>query len=162
MDACFSCGLKEQLDFICLACNVLLHDRCIETHRKASSDKTHSVIPNFDLITQSSTVHKDPGPPLAHKVTVSGPGVKNGVLESYRAEIEIDTSGAGPGDLRVQITGPSGAKDDNFRVNMARDSANKFLVHCTYQPTMSGQYVTKITWSDVDVPGSPFSMNITS
>ena len=56
-----------------------------------------------------SPVITDPGPPQAEKVKVSGPGVNDGDIDTFRGTFDVDTQEAGPGDLGVRIAGPSGA-----------------------------------------------------
>ena len=43
---------------------------------------------------------------------------------------------------------------------MYRDSQRDRTILCRYDPTETGQYIVSVRWSGVDVPGSPFMINI--
>ncbi|XP_078312685.1 filamin-C-like isoform X3 [Crassostrea virginica] len=94
--------------------------------------------------------------PDASKVRVTGPGVEHGILATYQSRFIVETRGAGAGQLTVRIRGPKGG----FQVEMYRDSQRDRTILCRYDPTETGQYIVSVRWSGVDVPGSPFMINI--
>lgn len=94
--------------------------------------------------------------PDASKVRVTGPGVEHGILATYQSRFIVETRGAGAGQLTVRIRGPKGG----FQVEMYRDSQRDRTILCRYDPTETGLYVVSVRWSGVDVPGSPFQINI--
>ncbi|KAK3094337.1 hypothetical protein FSP39_000435 [Pinctada imbricata] len=94
--------------------------------------------------------------PDASKVRVTGPGVEHGILATYQSRFIVETRGAGAGQLTVRIRGPKGG----FQVEMYRDSQKDRTILCRYDPTETGLYIISIKWSGVDVPGSPFQVNI--
>jgi len=44
----------------------------------------------------------------ASKVRVSGPGLQSGLLATFKSDLLVETSGAGPGRLTVRVRGPKG------------------------------------------------------
>ena len=46
--------------------------------------------------------------PDASKVRVSGPGVEHGILATFQSHFQLDTLGAGAGELALKIRGPKG------------------------------------------------------
>jgi len=104
----------------------------------------------------SPYVLKVSGAPDASKVRVSGPGIEHGILATYQSRFICETRGAGAGQLTVRIRGPKGA----FRVEMQRESQKDRTILCRYDPTEVGDYIVSVKWSGVDVPGSPFRIQI--
>ncbi|XP_056004559.1 filamin-A-like isoform X4 [Ostrea edulis] len=94
--------------------------------------------------------------PDASKVRVTGPGVEHGILATYQSRFIVETRGAGAGQLTVRIRGPKGG----FQVEMYRDSQRDRTILCRFDPTETGLYIVSVRWSGVDVPGSPFQINI--
>ena len=93
--------------------------------------------------------------PQPEKVDVKGPGLQDGYL-GEQANFTIDTSEAGSGTLSVNVEGPKGG----FKVNLSRHPENERVIIADYNPQHPGQYVINILWSNVSIPGSPFSVNI--
>uniref|UniRef100_A0A2C9JF60 Calponin-homology (CH) domain-containing protein n=1 Tax=Biomphalaria glabrata TaxID=6526 RepID=A0A2C9JF60_BIOGL len=94
--------------------------------------------------------------PDASKVRVSGPGVEHGILATFQSQFIVETKGAGAGQLTVRIRGPKGA----FQVEMYRESQKDRTILCRYYPSITGLYIINVRWSGVDVPGSPFHVQI--
>ncbi|KAH9509019.1 hypothetical protein Btru_048615 [Bulinus truncatus] len=94
--------------------------------------------------------------PDASKVRVSGPGVEHGILANFQSQFIVETKGAGAGQLTVRIRGPKGA----FQVEMYRESQKDRTILCRYYPSVTGLYIINVRWSGVDVPGSPFHVQI--
>ena len=46
----------------------------------------------------------------SEKIRVYGPGLQHGVLPDFCSIFVVDTSGAGDGELTVQVKGPKGKK----------------------------------------------------
>jgi len=47
-----------------------------------------------------------------------------------------------------------------FRVDMQRSNEKDRTIVCRYDPSEPGVYKICVRWSGVDVPGSPFRVNI--
>ncbi|ESN91939.1 hypothetical protein HELRODRAFT_194486 [Helobdella robusta] len=90
----------------------------------------------------------------ASKVSLKGPGLMGGVLNSHEAYFVVDTSRAGGGELSIKITGPKGG----FETEMSRERESDKLIKCRYITKEPGRYVIHVTWSGKHVPGSPFSV----
>ncbi|CAL1538126.1 unnamed protein product [Lymnaea stagnalis] len=69
-------------------------------------------------------------PPDPTKVKVFGPGVENGLIDTFESRFLVDTHGAGAGQLAVKIRGPRGG----FRVEMKRESKNERMINCRFVP----------------------------
>ncbi|BFZ00555.1 hypothetical protein BsWGS_03594 [Bradybaena similaris] len=95
-------------------------------------------------------------PPDASKVQVFGPGIRDGLVDTFESRFLVDTQGAGAGQLAVKIRGPKGG----FRVDMSRETKAERTIVCRYDPSECGQYIISVRWSGVDVPGSPFLVHV--
>ena len=93
--------------------------------------------------------------PMPEKIKVYGPGLTNGCV-GQEGNFTVETSEGGPGTLAVRLHGPRGA----FKINMRRHPNNDRTILVRYDPTIEGIYRVDVTWSDVHVPGSPFTVNI--
>lgn len=47
-------------------------------------------------------------PPDATQVKVWGPGIKDGILNSFESNFLVETQGAGVGQLSIKMKGPKG------------------------------------------------------
>lgn len=47
-------------------------------------------------------------PPDPRKVRVYGPGIQNGLIQTFESKFLVETAGAGAGQLAVRIRGPRG------------------------------------------------------
>uniref|UniRef100_A0A1B0BRU8 Calponin-homology (CH) domain-containing protein n=2 Tax=Glossina palpalis gambiensis TaxID=67801 RepID=A0A1B0BRU8_9MUSC len=92
------------------------------------------------------------------KVKVYGPGIEHGeVRENVPTHFYIDVSEAGPGRIAVKIQNSEGKPLDNLRVEQKSDGL--YCVH--YSPPKEGSVLTStITFSDTEVPCSPFVMSV--
>ncbi|XP_052782303.1 filamin-B-like isoform X2 [Mya arenaria] len=95
-------------------------------------------------------------PPDPRKVRVYGPGVQSGVIQTFESKFIVETYGAGAGQLSVRVRGPRSA----FKVDMRRDREEERTIVCRYDPEEPGEYHIMVRWSGVNVPGSPFDINI--
>ena len=93
--------------------------------------------------------------PMPEKIKVYGPGLNNGHV-GQEGNFTVETSEGGPGTLAVRLHGPRGA----FKINMRRHPNNDRTILVRYDPTIEGTYRVDVTWSDVHVPGSPFTVNV--
>ena len=59
-------------------------------------------------ISESPFTIKVTAAPDPSKVLVSGDGINNGLLATYQSSFNVDTRGAGPGQLTVKVRGPKG------------------------------------------------------
>lgn len=111
---------------------------------------------NGEHVLGSPFTLKIAGVPDPSKVKVSGPGILDGYLHNYQSHFYVDTHGAGGGELTVKIRGPKAA----FRIEMQRKSERDRRIVCRYEPTEPGFYYVFVRWSGVDVPGSPFRVQL--
>ncbi|XP_062580675.1 filamin-A-like [Saccostrea cucullata] len=95
-------------------------------------------------------------PPDPRKVKVYGPGVQDGLVQTFESKFLVETVGAGAGQLAVRIRGPRGA----FKVNIQREEENDRTVLCSYDPEEPGEYVIGVKWSGRHVRGSPFHVHL--
>ena len=93
--------------------------------------------------------------PEPEKVYVKGPGLEDGYL-GQQGNFTIDTTEGGSGTLSVNVEGPKGG----FKVNLSRHPENERVIIADYNPQNAGQYIINVLWSNVSVPGSPFTVNI--
>lgn len=93
--------------------------------------------------------------PSPEKVVVQGPGLQDGNI-GQQGNFTIETADAGSGTLSVNVEGPKGG----FKVNLSRHPENERTILADYNPQYPGQYIISILWSKVNVPGSPFTVNI--
>ena len=89
------------------------------------------------------------------KVVLTGRGLKEARLRE-EAEFVIDGTEAGAGQPQVTL---SGVKSD-IDVRVTSLGNNKFK--CSYMPQHLGAYLLSIMWSDRQVKGSPFKVNVIS
>ena len=85
------------------------------------------------------------------KVLLYGKGLQSGLLSEFDGSFHVDTTGAGPGDLKVRVQGPK----DTFNVEMSRDENDDRIVNVKYTPTVTGVYSVNVFWSGEHVEGSP-------
>ncbi len=110
---------------------------------------------NGENITGSPFKIKVSEPPKPENVIVKGPGILDGCV-GQEGNFSIETENAGTGTMSVRLHGPKGA----FKINMRRHPENERTILVRYDPKYVGEYKIDITWSDVHVPGSPFTVNI--
>uniref|UniRef100_A0A9J8BVP2 Filamin C, gamma b (actin binding protein 280) n=1 Tax=Cyprinus carpio carpio TaxID=630221 RepID=A0A9J8BVP2_CYPCA len=77
-----------------------------------------------------------------------------GVRVKEVADFKVYTKGAGSGELRVQVKGPSG--DEPVKVQELGDG----VYECDYYPIFTGKYIITITWGGHAIPRSPFEVVI--
>ena len=107
-------------------------------------------------ITGSPFKIKNMPPPIADKVIVSGPGIKDGSI-GQKGSFEIDVSQAGFGYIGLRVQGPK----HGFTVQLTESKGEEGQkVMAEYNPTHAGQYLIGVLWAGVHVPESPFTVNI--
>ncbi|CAI7991468.1 Filamin-C [Geodia barretti] len=94
-------------------------------------------------------------PPKPQNVKAHGPGLEDGYV-GQEGNFMVETGDGGAGTLAVRVHGPKGA----FKINMRRHPDNERTILVRYDPTYPGAYKVDITWSEIHVPGSPFTVNI--
>ena len=95
-------------------------------------------------------------PPMPHNVRAYGPGLEKGFV-GQEGNFTIETEDGGTGTLAVRVHGPKGS----FKINMRRHPDNDRTMLVRYDPKHAGKYQIFITWSEVNIPGSPFEMEYT-
>ncbi|XP_035693911.1 filamin-A-like [Branchiostoma floridae] len=95
------------------------------------------------------------GGPDAKKVTAFGPGLKHGVLGSWRGNFLVHTAGAGPGKLQIKVDGP---KPGSFKLESRPLPEKDRAVAVNFTPKMVGKYVIAIKWSEENINESPFEV----
>ena len=94
-------------------------------------------------------------PPKPQNIRAHGPGLDDGYV-GQEGNFMVETVDGGAGTLAVRVHGPKGA----FKINMRRHPENDRSILVRYDPTYPGAYTVDVTWSEVHVPGSPFTVNI--
>ena len=89
-------------------------------------------------------------------VHVYGPGLSCGMMDSFQGLFYVDTTGGGPGALKVRMHGPK----ECFNVEMYRDHPKDRIINVRYNPTVPGLYTANVLWSNQHVEGSPFEIFI--
>ena len=130
-------------DYLCVvnvsdAGKYMIHVRWNGNHIKGSPFKTKFLMP-----------------PKPQNVRAHGPGLEDGYV-GQEGNFMVETGDGGAGTLAVRVHGPKGA----FKINMRRHPENDRTILVRYDPTHPGAYTVDITWSDIHVPGSPFTVNI--
>uniref|UniRef100_A0A6Q2WZT7 Calponin-homology (CH) domain-containing protein n=1 Tax=Esox lucius TaxID=8010 RepID=A0A6Q2WZT7_ESOLU len=109
-------------------------------------------------------VKKGPVPPPAGRpkavnanaCRATGRGLQpKGVRVKEVADFKVFTKGAGSGDLRVSVLGPSGAEQP-VKVRDVGDG----VYECEYLPSHPGKYTVHITWGGQPIPRSPFEVEV--
>eukprot|EP00118_Oscarella_pearsei_P002715 m.11363 g.11363 ORF g.11363 m.11363 type:complete len:425 (+) comp23209_c0_seq1:302-1576(+) len=85
------------------------------------------------------------------KCTAKGPGLKRGEI-GKPCLFTVDVQSAGPGKLALSLTGPA-------RTDLTKGSASTGYDY-QFIPKVPGEYLLHITFSDHDIPGSPFTINV--
>ncbi|XP_062318217.1 filamin-C-like isoform X1 [Osmerus eperlanus] len=102
-------------------------------------------------------------PPKAGRPTINanacratGRGLQpKGVRVKEVADFKVLTKGAGSGELKVSVKGPSGAEEP-VKVRDAGDG----VFECDYFPIQPGKYTVSITWGGQPIPRSPFEVEV--
>ena len=94
-------------------------------------------------------------PPRPHLVKAYGPGLDDGVV-GQEGNFTVETGEGGAGTLAVRVHGPKGA----FKINMRRHPDSDRTILVRYDPNHAGKYTIDINWSEVHIPGSPFSVRV--
>jgi filamin len=106
-------------------------------------------------------IDKTPPPPpqppktVPENVVLIGTGLTNARIKE-EAEFIIDGSNAGPGKPVVKLMG---VKCD---ISATCSAIGNDRYKCCYTPEIPGAYLLSISWSDYQVPGSPFKVSVTS
>ena len=98
--------------------------------------------------------YKSPGETTGYymKCIAKGPGLKRGEVGKL-CLFTVDVHNAGHGKLALSLTGP--AKTDLMKGNASTGYDYQFV------PKVTGEYVLRITFSENDIPGSPFTIHVT-
>ena len=92
----------------------------------------------------------------ASKCRAYGPGLQDGVV-GKPSSFTIETKDAGSGVLKVRLNGIK----DAFKVEVRPKSPQDVrTLLANYNPNKPGDYLITIKWSEKDIPGSPFKVNI--
>lgn len=88
---------------------------------------------------------------VKEQVHMYGPGLESGIIANVDGTIHIDTTGAGPGELKVGVSGPTGG----YTVTLTRDESQDRIVHVNYNPTLPGIYKVNVLWNNEPISDSP-------
>ncbi|XP_041460314.1 filamin-B-like isoform X2 [Lytechinus variegatus] len=128
-------------------------------------DMINPAVDDLSMMTYLSAFPKaklKPGAPLrpksnAKKVRAYGPGLEDGNVISKPTEFTVETFGAGSGNVEVLIKDPKGNKVENtIRAN--KDKKQTYTVE--YTAKIHGKHTITITFKGVDIPKSPYTVNI--
>ncbi|RXM30856.1 Filamin-C [Acipenser ruthenus] len=90
------------------------------------------------------------------KVKAYGPGLEQtGCIVNKPATFTIDARGAGKAELKIYAQDAEGIPID---IKITDNGDNTFI--CVYVPTKPIKHTIIITWGDVNIPHSPFRVNI--
>ena len=92
---------------------------------------------------------------LPEEILVSGPGILKATA-GRQTHFEIDTTQAGPGRLYIDAF-----YEDGKKVKFSLREKLPGIVTLTYVPEDPGTVNFDITWSDIQIPKSPFSVKVT-
>ena len=124
----------------------------------------YDLVHNFDVLFAGVPV---PGSPFAVQVIEKpldtpkcnvrayGSGLEDGYV-GQEGNFIIETDKAGTGSLNVRVHGPKGS----FKIDMHHHPKNDRKIFVRYDPKYAGKYMIEVTWSDVHITGSPFTVNI--
>lgn len=88
------------------------------------------------------------------RVHVHGPGLSGGDVNDWLKFFVTPGVAAGPGPLKMQMGGPC-------KPEMVVDDPVEEGFPCTYRVTFPGEYSLYIFWGEDEIPGSPFTFEIT-
>ncbi|XP_030622681.1 filamin-C-like isoform X2 [Chanos chanos] len=92
----------------------------------------------------------------ANACRATGRGLQpKGVRVKEVADFKVFTKGAGTGELKVTVKGPSGAEEP-VKVHDVGDG----VYECEYLPLHPGKYTVSITWGGQPIPRSPFEVQV--
>ncbi|KAJ8310288.1 hypothetical protein KUTeg_012153 [Tegillarca granosa] len=134
-------------------CDVIQQNDGLFTLRVFPTEASHHTL---DILYDGEHVPGSPfnipvgEPPDPRKVKVYGPGIEDGLLQTYESKFIVETYGAGAGQLAIHA----------FKVEMEREAKNDRTILCHYDPTEPGEYVINVKWSGYHVRGSPFRIKI--
>ena len=124
----------------------------------------YDLVHNFDVLFAGVPV---PGSPFSVQVIEKpldtpkcnvrayGSGLEDGYV-GQDGNFIIETDKAGTGVLNVRVHGPKGS----FKIDMRRHPKNDHKIFVRYDPKYAGEYIIEVTWSDIHITGSPFTVNI--
>uniref|UniRef100_A0A8C4N1W2 Calponin-homology (CH) domain-containing protein n=1 Tax=Eptatretus burgeri TaxID=7764 RepID=A0A8C4N1W2_EPTBU len=94
----------------------------------------------------------------ANKVSAAGPGlVSAGVVAGRPTDFNINTTGAGVGDVAVVVKGP---KDQPTLVDAALEERGPGMYRCCYKPTKEGPHTVAVSFGGLPIPHSPYTVNV--
>ena len=96
-----------------------------------------------------------PTPPIPHNIRVSGHGINGGRI-GQEGNFTVDTSEAGVATLDYEVVGPSGG----FKAQLRQHWENKRVLLARYDPVVPGEYQIVMRWAGIEIPGSPFKVQI--
>ncbi|XP_013981374.2 filamin-C isoform X2 [Salmo salar] len=116
--------------------------------------------PPVQIIPQSAFTsprgERGPAAINANACRATGRGLQpKGVRVKEVADFKVFTKGAGSGELKVSVTGPSGAEAP-VKVKDIGDG----VYECEYLPVQTGKYTVNITWGGQLIPRSPFEVEV--
>lgn len=92
------------------------------------------------------------------KVIARGPGLEpQGLIVGRPAVFEVIATGAGSGDLVIDVIDPKGNKKTELKIE--EKPGNVF--NCMYMPLFVGRYVIVIKYGGKEVAKSPYHVNVT-
>ncbi|XP_030827869.1 filamin-A isoform X3 [Strongylocentrotus purpuratus] len=128
-------------------------------------DMVNPAVDDLSMMTYLSAFPKaklKPGAPLrpksnAKKVRAYGPGLEDGNVISKPTEFTVETFGAGSGNVEVLIKDSKGNKVENT-MKANKDKKQTYTVE--YTAKVHGKHTITITFKGVEIPKSPYTVNI--
>ena len=120
-----------------------------------AAELANSEIEELKVITYILRIRNGQLKALPEEILVSGPGILKATA-GRQTHFEIDTTQAGPGRLYIDAF-----YEDGKKVKFSLREKLPGIVTLTYTPEEPGTVNFDITWSDIQIPKSPFSVKVT-
>ena len=111
-------------------------------------------VDELNVVTYLSRFKNAKAVPLPSKCVATGPGLTKAFV-GKEATFQIDSTRGGIGSLDVQIESVSGS-----HINALVSEVQNGIFKVNFIPNESGKATIVIHWSDVEIPGSPFTSSI--
>ena len=94
----------------------------------------------------------------ATKCKAYGPGLQDRQV-GEQTHFVVETKNAGAGNLNVQL---HGANNEVFNMDISpKDPLDVRTLEAKYNPPKAGDYLIAIKWDGINIPGSPFKVQVT-
>ena len=120
-----------------------------------SEDLADGKVEELQVMTMIMLVRGGEMVSLPNEVIISGPGSEEAQLQK-ETHFTINTTEAGPGQLYIDAY----FEEDGKKLKFSLKEERKRVVRLLYIPLTPGNIIFDVTWSDIPVPGCPFSVPV--